>query len=515
MKIKYLIFTGILAVTLLCFGGVVSAQGTGNLSIIAQLQAQIASLIVQIKIFSAALSGSTVVPTATPKELMQSLYDASVNFKNISSWKSDYAFCVNNSPSLLGNTVANIKSGLNGLGYTTFVCNDGDTTNSCYPGSVSDSNWYAIASNGTNYICTDRNGMTESFSDPTTAALANCSCPPAVNQPTVAPISLQIKTINDLNTFIQNTTFSTLANKTNFTANAQDIINAGETLNLNFATINDSNAIGLYIPTNAYLKDRVLIKSKQCARSVSMSHRNRPNSNTPLLNAFTDGDCAIASAAKSLISTLKLGTPSGAPSPTTTVTSNTNGSTTSTVVWNTLFFEWLVKNSGVPINNVSPLDMTSFYVNYIKALGSKTSFTRVQTISFGTWGQGEPFPGSGTGAPITSDIQHIIINTMKNGNVDCELFTTNHFSHIKSVWQPSPPFGDMWLTIDDALSQGDGPPSFTNTPFDGGTTTFRISSTGRITPYSGVGTNPNDDNNNYWTFPDTYSTFIVTCHKLS
>jgi len=49
MKIKSLIFTAILSIALLCSGGIINAQSVDNSALIAQLQAQIASLMAQIQ----------------------------------------------------------------------------------------------------------------------------------------------------------------------------------------------------------------------------------------------------------------------------------------------------------------------------------------------------------------------------------------------------------------------------------------------------------------------------------
>jgi hypothetical protein len=181
-----------------------------------------------------------------------------------------------------------------------------------------------------------------------------------------------------------------------------------------------------------------------------------------------------------------------------------------------MFLEWLIRSSGVPINGITPFNMTNFYSNYISALGNKTSFTTVQTTMYGTFAPGTPgAPAPTSIVPITSNgTQQIIVKAMASGNVDCDLATTGHLSHINSVSQPNPPSGDMWLTIDNSLDMGEAP-SYSNAPFNSGTTTFRISSTGTITPYSGVGTNFNNPEDSNWEDPGSYATFVVVCHKLS
>ena len=330
---------------------------------------------------------------------------------------------------------------------------------------------------------------------------------------------ISIKTIKDLNTFIKNTAFTNSTNKNNFTANAKEIINAGEVLNLNFTTTKDSDSIGLYtipksssvkVPVSMYLENHVTTEGKQCARSISMNSRNQANPKTPILNStHSQGICWLKAFAESALSSLHLGTPAGWPTATTTQTSSKDSSNTR-VVFNNLFFERIAKNAGL---GGSPRfgKLNQLYSSYTKALTGKPATVTTQVIG------GEISPTTGkidNGYPITSNLQQQIINLMKNGHVDCELFTNGHASHIRSATQAFPPFGDMTLVIDDDTDQGEAP-SYSNAPFNGGTTTFRISSIGTITPYSGAGTNPNDNNDNYWVDPDHYSTFIVACYTVS
>ena len=57
MKIKYFLITAVLTIAVLCSAGFVQAQTTDNSALIAQLQAQIASLLAQIKAMQAQQGG--------------------------------------------------------------------------------------------------------------------------------------------------------------------------------------------------------------------------------------------------------------------------------------------------------------------------------------------------------------------------------------------------------------------------------------------------------------------------
>ncbi|MEI6553461.1 MAG: hypothetical protein WCO09_02735, partial [bacterium] len=334
---------------------------------------------------------------------------------------------------------------------------------------------------------------------------------------------ISIKTIKDLNTFIKNTAFTNSTNKNNFTANAKEIINAGEALNLNFTTTKDSDSIGLYtipksssvtIPVSMYLENHVTTEGKQCARSISMNSRNQANPKTPILNStHSQGICFLKATAESLISTLNLGTPAGWPSATTSAPSSSSGSHTTTTVWNNLFFEKLAKVSRIPVKSVGPFEIMSLYTSFTRALTGTAS--NVTMSSFGT--DIEPDGGNTGMTPITGDVQQQIINLMKNGHVDCELVSTGHISHIRRAWMTWPlniaPHGYFNIEIDDDLNQGELP-SYSNAPFNGPTTTFVIDYKGNYVLVTASGVN-STENEGRWTDPSNTSEFFVLCFQVS